>query len=398
MSFYYSYIPVHGITVPVHLHFDHAAPACFPSPQVEGGRAGKWPYGVADVSGLVSRQKYDVVVEMDVPRSESNVKAGNWMVGLDMRGPAAAGGSAKSMLGWEEDWDVEDRTRVEEADASAEATPGKPPIIAKSRRSALLNYRSRPAELVSQLLRLPLYLIGWQTEFERIEIPMMEAVEFSKDARNTPSSLRLELRSRYPIDVYRVRVQFIAKFEGLRWLMYRYRLTSLVIFTTLFWGVEMGLVLLTWIFLTLLVSKTPSPEDYEQTKPEAVTPKREADTEPGTPFSDTSRTFPTLSSHKPLHYSSPNEGKIKKEHETRSLDDIPTREEAEADDEDDDFVLEEPVPLRREGGFEDSGIGTSFESGMERERGLQRRRGGSVSVSASASGSGRRRIKGEDDG
>jgi hypothetical protein len=61
------------------------------------------------------------------------------------------------------------------------------------------------------------------------------------------------------------------------------------------------------------------------------------------------------------------------------LEDIPAREDMEADDEeDDDFILEEPVPrgVEREGVFTDSGIGTSIESGFERAGGLARRRSG----------------------
>lgn len=372
-----------GITVPVHLHFDHSAIVCSVNSQGESVRAGRWPYGVAAVDGLVTKQKYDVVVEMEVPRSESNIKAGNWMVGLDIRGPMTVGGGAKGMvegakemIDWEEEWDVEVHTQVAGANQVAEASPEKPHVLAKSRRSALLTYRSQPTELAHQLLRLPLYLIGWHTESERIQIPMMEAVEFSKDARDTPSSIRLELRSRYPIDVYRVRVHIVAKLEGLRRFMYQYQLTSLIVFTTMFWSVEMGVVLITWIMFTLLFGQSPTVEDYEKIKSNGVGMiKKEGDTEPGTPISDTSHTFPTLSSQQPLHYSSPTEGKIKREGRTPSLDDIPTKEDVEADDEDDDFILEEPVP-RRESGFEDSGIGTSFESGIERERELQRRRSG----------------------
>ncbi|KAF2133401.1 hypothetical protein P153DRAFT_353763 [Dothidotthia symphoricarpi CBS 119687] len=377
-SFYYSYIPVRGITVPVHLHFDHGAPACFASPQTEGARAGKWPYGIADVDGLVSRQKYDVVVEMEVPRSDANIKAGNWMVGLEMRGPTTSNGHAKGAIDWDEDWDVEDHAG---ADIPADTPAGKPPVLAKSTRAALLTYRSRPTELANQLLRLPFYLLGWRTEAERIRVPMMDGLEFSKAPHSTPSSLRIELRSRYPIDIYRVRVRFVAKLEGLRWLMYHYRLTSLVIFTTLFWSVEMGVVLLTWAAFTLLFSSTPPTQVYQDIKAEHthgnVTPKREQ-----SPVSDASRTFPTLPSQQPLHYSSPSEAKVKNEMQMQSLSDIPLREDAEADDEeDDDFVLEEPV-VRREAAFEDSGIGTSFESGVERERerGLRGRQGGRVKV------------------
>ena len=91
------------------------------------------------------------------------------------------------------------------------------------------------------------------------------------------------------------------------------------------------------------------------------------------PFSDTSRTFPTLPSQQPLSYTSP-----KEEPATPNLEDIPLREEAEADDEDDDFILDEPIPPRveREGIFTDSGIGTSLESSVE--RGLSRRRSGKL--------------------
>jgi hypothetical protein len=164
--------------------------------------------------------------------------------------------------------------------------------------------------------------------------------------------------------------------------MYRYWLSSAVAGTCLFWSVEMGVLLFTWAIFTLLFGKSSPPEDQagrKRIKQEDgdITPKREprdGDTEPGTPFSDTSRTFPTLPSHQPLHYTSTSPTSPKSERNTPALEDIPTREEAEADDEEDDFVLDEPIPLsaQRDGVFTDSGLGTSFES----DRGLSRRRSG----------------------
>ena len=53
--------------------------------------------------------------------------------------------------------------------------------------------------------------------------------------------------------------------------------------------------------------------------------------------------------------------------------------EAEADDEDEeaDFLLEEPLPRGGEGGLTDSGIGTSMESSVEKGgTGVVRRRSG----------------------
>ena len=122
----------------------------------------------------------------------------------------------------------------------------KPNTLAKSKRPALLTYRSPLIELAYRLLRLPLYLIGWHTESEHVEIRMMESVVFEQGYRNIPSTVRLELRSRQPLEVYHVKVNISARLEGLRWLMYRYWLTSAIVATTLFWSVEMGVLLFTW--------------------------------------------------------------------------------------------------------------------------------------------------------
>jgi hypothetical protein len=239
--------------------------------------------------------------------------------------------------------------------------------------------------MVYRGLRLPLYLVGWHTESEAVEISMMEGVMFEPGYRNVPSSLRLEVRSKLPIEVYRASVRISAKLEGFRWLMYRYWITSAIVGILTFWGMEMGVLLFTWGAFTLLFSSgstTTPPEETqrrrkiknEEGEPFPKLEPRDDNSEPGTPYSDTSRTFPTLPSQQPLSYSSPSP---KEEYGSPRLEDIPTREDMEADDEeDDDFILEEPVPrgVEREGVFTDSGIGTSLESSVE--RGLARRRSG----------------------
>jgi seipin len=400
-SFYYAYIPIRGISVPVYLQFDHGPGSPYLGTRannVFGSSAGKWPYGIASVSGLVGLQKYDVVVSMVVPRSRHNLNAGNWMVGLDMRGPVADTGGVKSLLGWDDDWNVEDHSQGGHSGSTADKTSpgssagmlGKPAVLAKSRRPAILTYRSWVVEHAYRSLRFPLYLVGWHTESETIEVSMMEDVEFDKGAHNVPSSLRLELRSRQPLEVYRVAVRFSAKLEGLRWLMYQYRLSSLMAFTTLFWGVEMGVVLLTWAVFTMLFGSSTRAEEEEEGQDMQLNTKikierdnniklEKTESVPDTPLSDTSRTFPTLHSQQPLHYSSPSSPK-EEERQSPALEDIPMREDAEADDEDDDFVLEEPLSrsMERESMFTDSGIGTSFEGERERERSVQRRKSGKM--------------------
>jgi seipin len=375
---------VRGITAPIYLQFDHGSATRHAILQSHDVATKNWPYGIANIPGLVSRQKYDVIVEMTVPRSRANLNAGNWMVGLEMRGPSTTAGGVKGMLGWDEEWNVEDHSQGGVSGATmqkvnTEGLTSTPTVIARSRRPAILTYRSHIIEHVHRLLRLPLYLMGWHTESEHIEISMMESVEFDKGVRNVPTSVKIELRSGNPLEVYTVSVRFSARMEGLRWLMYRYWLSSAIAGTVLFWSVEMAVLLFTWAIFTLLFSQSTISETHtgqKQIKQESgtITPKRE-ETAPSTPFSDTSRTFPTLSSHQALQYRSPSP---KSERGTPTLEDIPTREEAEADDEDDDFVLEEPLPrsTEKDGIFSDSGIGTSMESSFEREQGLNRRRSG----------------------
>ncbi|KAF2852191.1 hypothetical protein T440DRAFT_446712 [Plenodomus tracheiphilus IPT5] len=404
-SFYYSYIPVRGISVPVYLQYDHGssiqmAQSCITS-SADTMKLAKWPYGIAKVPGLVDRQKYDVVVAMDVPRSNNNLGIGNWMVGLEMRGPG--------VLGWDEEWDVQDYGVV---GGTSTAGNTKPPqkttasdkaavILARSRRPAILTYRSRVIEMAHRFLRLPFYLLGWHTESEHVEIGMMESVVFEQGTRNIPTSLRLEIRSKQPLEVYSVRVRISARLEGLRWLMYKNWFTSAVVGILLFWSVEMCVLIFTWGAFTLVFGRIAASNTQNQTKkepnndndndkatetrakPKSETKEDDAADGPGdSPISNTSRTFPSLPSHQPLSY---HHHELREEEgQTPKMQDIPVKEEGgEADDEDEDeddgVLLEDMLPEGRKNGgesrFEDSGLGTSLESAGERGVG-RRRRGG----------------------
>ncbi|KAF2735093.1 hypothetical protein EJ04DRAFT_223007 [Polyplosphaeria fusca] len=265
-TLYYTYIPIRSLHVPVYLQFDPTNHATH-----------TFPYAVAKVHGLATRQKYDVEVQLDMPRSTRNLDAGNWMV---------------------------------------------------------------------------------------------------------PVEMRLELRARGPLDVYGVQVSFVARLEGLRWVMYRYWLISFVVFTGLFWGVEVALLVLTWGFCTLVFGGQKQEGEHSARKkikadPDHDVPATPGSSAPSTPLSDTSRTFPTLSSHRPLHYTS-GEGesadrqRVKDERQTPGIEDVPEAEADDEDDEDADFLLE-PVPHTSANVLTDSGIGTSLESGVE-GRGVRRRR------------------------
>ncbi|KAF2445121.1 hypothetical protein P171DRAFT_413175 [Karstenula rhodostoma CBS 690.94] len=379
-SFYYAYIPIRGLQVPIYLQYEHTLPVA----TTRDVWKPKQPYGIANIDDLISRQRYDVEVTMVLPRSENNLAAGNWMVGLDMRAPGTRSPGIKSMLGWEDEWEVEGYSQGPDSgttegisqEEAAHATLQRTKVLARSRRPAILTYRSWLTEMCYRALRLPLYVVGWGTESETVSVMVMEGVQFEKGWRNVPTSIRLELRSKVPLEVYRVSVRFIAKLEGLRWVMYTHRLTSAAVFIGVFWAVEMGVLLFTWALFAFCLGRVDGEEATQgrgkiKSEQGAVTPKTEpADSEPPTPMSDTSRTFPTLSSQQPLRYSS---SSPKEERATPALEDIPTKEEAEADDEEDDFLLGEPIPSSAAGVLTDSGIGTSMESSVER-KGLNRRK------------------------
>ncbi|KAF3042464.1 hypothetical protein E8E12_009854 [Didymella heteroderae] len=376
-SFYYSYIPIRGISVPVYLQFDHGAAPSILVTDAEprfGHGSTKWPHAVASVTGLVTRQKYDVSVEMRLPRSRTNLGAGNWMLDLSLRAPSPSGSSIRNMLGW----DDESASATSDSAGHSKAASQSTTLLAHSRRPAILTYRSWPTEHLHRLLRLPLYLSGFGTESETLHVSMLESVYF-RDA--APESLRLELRSKTPLEVYNVEVKIVARLEGLRWVMYTYRAGSACVFVGAFWATEMGVLLFTWALITMLLgtsSFSPSASADGAAEQDSGARQKKLKQEIDADFSDTDRTFPTLSSQPPLRYSSPTGKDTKKEEREQRLEDIPFKEDAEADDEDDDFVLESPLPrtMESQAPFTDSGLGTGMDSERDRERERVRRRGG----------------------
>lgn len=53
---------------------------------------------------------------------------------------------------------------------------------------------------------------------EKLEVPMMEQVEFARGARNLPECACLKIESKEDMQFYSAKVQFRARFTGLRYL------------------------------------------------------------------------------------------------------------------------------------------------------------------------------------
>ncbi|KAK1143014.1 hypothetical protein N8T08_007078 [Aspergillus melleus] len=208
--FYYKIIPQVGLERVVHLQFGDGH-----------------PWGTASLgSGLISLQPYDVSVELELPRTPSNLNTGNFMLDLTLiPNPSSP--------------------VLDSANASTDSS-------LRSRRPAILTYSSPLIDTASKLSFMPFYVLGWQRESEKLQVPMMERVQFARGRRNIPDSVRLEIHSQQQMQVYKAKVAFRARFTGMRWLMYNWRITSFFVFTFMFWSISMISATIAWLTLAAI--------------------------------------------------------------------------------------------------------------------------------------------------
>ena len=256
-------------------------------------------------------------------------------------------------------------------------------IVARSRRPAILTYTSSVVDTASTLAGLPWYVLGWKRESEALEIVMFEGVEFARGTANVPDSLTIAIEADEKMQFYEAGIRIVARFGGLRWILYHHRVLSFLIFTTTFWSSSMLSMLLVWFALSIYQSSTSAPP-YSKTESELngnAVKSEPSESEALDPtsledLSDTSRTFPTLGRQLPLHFAgrkkAGEEAKIKKEEDedivpmtNPSLGINEADDEEEEDDDDDEDG-------RHASEWRDSGIGTSRE--VERREEVRRRR------------------------
>ncbi|KXG48969.1 Survival protein SurE-like phosphatase/nucleotidase [Penicillium griseofulvum] len=215
--FYFKFIPTVGLQREVHLQFGNGN-----------------PWGTANFdSEFISLQPYDVSVTLELPRTPSNLDTGNFMLDLTL----FSSRPASSLL----------------------PGPNNAPI-SQARRPAIMTYASPLVDTARRVARMPLYVVGWHRESETLEVPMMEQLEFAKGVQNLPQSLRLEIQSDSKMQVYTAQVEFRARLTGLRWIMWRWKITSFVVFSTLFWSVSTLSAGLTWLVMTWVLETVPKDE------------------------------------------------------------------------------------------------------------------------------------------
>lgn len=351
--FYWSYIPRIGFERTIHLQFDNVYK---PHDELHRNvitRTKEHPYPHGTVSltpDLIGGQGYDVVVELDMPRTMDNREAGNFMLEVTMY---SAGTVADQIV---------DAARSAVSPDSTKDGAGS--VVAVSRRPAMVPYRSWIVNAIQTAKSLPWYFFNLREEKDKLRVPIFEKAVFARGSAGLPATLSLEVQSTHRLQIYNAVAHFRARFTGLRWIMYNHRIISATIFITAFWFTELIFFALAWGVVSFYISGKQEPGDVKAELPDdKTTVKREEEDESKPALSDTERTFPTLGGQAPLRYVPPVNG-IKQEEEDEESALRPVTPAAEADDEDEDVD------------FFDSGIGTSMESSNPSRRDSIRRRRG----------------------
>lgn len=354
--FYWSYVPRIGFAKDIHLQWD--ALYQHPSQELDLARnINPFPHGTVSLQGdLVSAQAYDVKLELELPRTRENRAVGNFMLDVALLAPVKGDKKKAGSAGLLET--VKDGLAPTLLFETA-------PVLARSRRPAILHYRSTMVELAHRATQLPWYLLGFRHESERLTVSVFEGANFARGADSVPAALKLEVQSSGRMQIYSARAVFRARFRGLRWLMYNHRIISAVVFVGVFWSVEMVCAGVAWAVLAAYFG----PAFKSEATPVRIKDEEtevDSEEEANAFLSDTERTFPTLSTQQPLRYRSPEVKEEQKEDGTTEvrLEDVPPLGiEADDEDEDGDYFL-------------DSGIGTSMESTSGSRPGSVRKRRG----------------------
>ncbi|KAF3917764.1 Seipin [Dactylellina cionopaga] len=335
--FYLNYIPQIGLDTTVHLIYGESTIQS----ALKGAKS--VPNGSADISRgvLMHNQAYDIYISLTLPTSPHNFGAGNFMVSLKL----------------------------------FENYPETPKLIATSKRAACLTYRSDIIHTMDTVMRSPLYISGWRREQETLNVLMLEGEKFAKN--RLPNHLTIGVGNDYASEkapeAYESKVLFKARFGGLRYFMYNYRITAFVVFTSIFWMTELFWAAVAWIFVSSVFfasggkggdNATPR---VDKSPPSSETERRRV--HPLAPADDDSEEIPR-----------PRGGVYATPEAT------PAPEGNEGDDEDDsedasydrsDGGGRTPTSVDEntlQGSAQDSGIGTSMSE--HRGEGLARRRSG----------------------
>ncbi|KAF9419437.1 Berardinelli-Seip congenital lipodystrophy 2 (seipin) [Podila epigama] len=204
LSFYWIYIPQRGHVGQLHLQYEkptlaNVVPAG-PSAEIDFSRGGR--YG----QFLRADQAYDISVSLNVPTSEQNVAIGNFMVVVTLL----------------------------RADGRT---------IMTSSRPAILTYHSQPLRLMKTAWKAVPLVLDWSQEDQVLKVPLIE--NFVEDAANPVSRAYIEI-SHPGLQVYRSAIHIDAHFHGLRYFMYYWKVSTALVFMSVFIFWEIIFSVVTW--------------------------------------------------------------------------------------------------------------------------------------------------------
>lgn len=196
VSFYYSYVPAISHIRPVHLEFS----ACKEN-------VGLCSYPSANITLtqnkqlLQSNQPYKIILDLDLPESDTNKQIGMFMVQVELTG-----------------------------------RNGK--FIAQSRRIAMLRYKSWILHSISTLIFSPALLAGPMEEKQELKVEMFS--EFLELVENPVTNIRVEIESRH-VQLYSAKLRIQAEFTGLRYFMFYWPMVSATI------GIATNVIILSFL-------------------------------------------------------------------------------------------------------------------------------------------------------
>lgn len=170
-------------------------------------------------SKLSTSQPYDVIVELTLPNTPSNHDIGNFMIEIEM-----LSSTSESIL--------------------------------KSARSAIMQYSSPLVDTLSTVLKSGPVLLGLREESQTLRVPLLESYQFEAGWLVSPAKARIEIHAP-TLKVYDCKIIFHTQLHGLTWFLYTFKLTSFLIFTTLFWFSSMIFMILAWGLITFVVIPLP---------------------------------------------------------------------------------------------------------------------------------------------
>ena len=245
---------------------------------------GPHPYAFTpvDSTALISQQPYDVSLQLHVPRTPTNLAAGNFMLDLSL---------------------ITRPTTSSTASDSSTLISNTSTILFHSRRPAILPYQSPLLALSNTVISLPWHTVGLlDLDADSLSIPMFESLSFARGWKNIPNAAKIELQSDQTLQVYSARIVFQAQFQGLRYVIYNYRVLSFLVFTSCFYTVTLVSTALVWVVANRLLNSTIPDEGWRKIKQEPSTGAEEAPSsngpvkkEPSDDTSDSALSVPNLS-------------------------------------------------------------------------------------------------------